>query len=75
MNSSIVQFLVSKLVACCIPSESYDNLSATTSSQLLLLLQQLTIGSDSSLHEYIKVLLDISLLQLLLPCYTSRDCY
>ncbi|KAL8457793.1 hypothetical protein ACS0TY_035608 [Phlomoides rotata] len=51
-----LQFLVSKLVACCVPSESYDNLSATTSSQLVLLLQQLTIGSDSSLHEYIKEL-------------------
>ncbi|KAI3454494.1 hypothetical protein Pfo_011157 [Paulownia fortunei] len=49
-------FLVSKLVACCIPSESYGNLSAIASSQLVSLLQLLTIGSDPSLYEYIKEL-------------------
>ncbi|KAL6583807.1 hypothetical protein OROMI_003096 [Orobanche minor] len=51
-----LQFLVSKLVARCVPSVSRANLSAAASSHLLSLLQQLTIGSDSSLHEYIKEL-------------------
>ncbi|KAH6798041.1 Serine/Threonine-kinase ATM-like protein [Perilla frutescens var. hirtella] len=51
-----LQFLVSKLVACCVPCESLVKISATTSSQLASLLQQLTVGSDSSLHEYIKEL-------------------
>ncbi|GER56830.1 serine/threonine-protein kinase ATM [Striga asiatica] len=51
-----LQFLVSKLVAHCAPSASCDKLSAKASSQPLLLLQQLTVGSDSSLYEYIKEL-------------------
>ncbi|KAL7139007.1 hypothetical protein ABFS83_09G021400 [Erythranthe nasuta] len=51
-----LQFLVSKLVGCSVPSESSGNLSATASSQLVPLLQQLTIASDSSLYEYIKEL-------------------
>ncbi|CAA0826719.1 ataxia-telangiectasia mutated, partial [Striga hermonthica] len=51
-----LQFLVSKLVAHCAPSASCDKLSAKASSQPFLLLQQLTIGSDSSLYEYIKEL-------------------
>lgn len=55
---AFLQFLVSKLVPCCVPCESYDKISATA-SQLVSLLHQLTIGTDSSLHEYIKVLLGI----------------
>ncbi|KAK4479331.1 hypothetical protein RD792_014843 [Penstemon davidsonii] len=51
-----LQFLVSKLVQCCIPSKSYGKLSDTASSQVVSLLQQLTIGSDPSLYEYIKEL-------------------
>ncbi|GFP92353.1 serine/threonine-protein kinase atm [Phtheirospermum japonicum] len=54
--SEQLQFLVSKLVERSVPSASCDKLSATASSQLLSLLQQLTIGSDSSLYEYIKEL-------------------
>ncbi|KAL0318431.1 UNVERIFIED_CONTAM: Serine/threonine-protein kinase ATM, partial [Sesamum angustifolium] len=50
-----LQFLVSRLVAYCVPSESCGNLSATALSQVVSLLQQLTVGSDSSLYEYIKV--------------------
>lgn len=61
---ALLQFLVSKLVACCVPCESNDKISTTASSQLVSLLHQLTISCDSSLHEYIKVF--ISLLQLLL---------
>lgn len=52
---ALLQFLVSKLVACCDPCESNNKISATASSQLVSLLHQLTINSDSSLHEYIKV--------------------
>ncbi|XP_020548356.1 serine/threonine-protein kinase ATM [Sesamum indicum] len=51
-----LQFLVSRLVAYCVPSESCGHLSATALSQVVLLLQQLTVGSDSSLYEYIKEL-------------------
>ncbi|KAL0417040.1 UNVERIFIED_CONTAM: Serine/threonine-protein kinase ATM [Sesamum latifolium] len=51
-----LQFLVSRLVAYCVPSESCGNLSATALSQVVSLLQQLTLGSDSSLYEYIKEL-------------------
>ncbi|XP_047965261.1 serine/threonine-protein kinase ATM [Salvia hispanica] len=51
-----LQFLVSKLVACCVPCESNDKISTTASSQLVSLLHQLTISCDSSLHEYIKEL-------------------
>ncbi|PIN15510.1 Non-specific serine/threonine protein kinase [Handroanthus impetiginosus] len=51
-----LQFLVSKLVASCVSSESNANLSTTASPQVVLLLQQLTIGSDSSLYEYIQEL-------------------
>ncbi|KAL6513039.1 hypothetical protein OROMI_034636 [Orobanche minor] len=51
-----LQYLVSKLVARCVPSASCGNLSAAASSQLLLLLEQLTIGSDPSSYEYIKEL-------------------
>ncbi|KAA8540818.1 hypothetical protein F0562_024781 [Nyssa sinensis] len=51
-----LQFLVSKLVACCIPSESDGELSGSQSSQVLTLLHQLTVDSDPSLYEYIKEL-------------------
>lgn len=51
-----LQFLISKLVMCCVPSESSSKLSAATSSQVLSLLCQLTLDSDPSLHEYIKEL-------------------
>ncbi|KAL3628823.1 hypothetical protein CASFOL_027869 [Castilleja foliolosa] len=54
--SEQLQFLVSKLVERCVPSASCNKFSASASSQLLSLLQQLTIGSDSSLYEYIKEL-------------------
>ncbi|KAL3824832.1 hypothetical protein ACJIZ3_020861 [Penstemon smallii] len=51
-----LQFLVSELVQYCVPSKSYGKLSDTASSQVVSLLQQLTIGSDPSLYEYIKEL-------------------
>uniref|UniRef100_F6GSQ7 Serine/threonine-protein kinase ATM n=1 Tax=Vitis vinifera TaxID=29760 RepID=F6GSQ7_VITVI len=51
-----LQFLVSKLVACCIPSETNAELSGTRSSQVLSLLHQLTIGADPSLYDYIREL-------------------
>lgn len=51
-----LQFLMSKLLMCCVPSESSSKLSAATSSQVLSLLRQLTLDSDPSLHEYIKEL-------------------
>ncbi|GMH31457.1 hypothetical protein Nepgr_033300 [Nepenthes gracilis] len=49
-----LQFLVSKLVACCIPSESSGENSCTPSSQVLSLLHLLTVDSDPSLHDYIR---------------------
>ncbi|KAM3381087.1 serine/threonine-protein kinase ATM isoform X3 [Capsicum galapagoense] len=51
-----LQFLISKLVMWCVPSESSSKLSAATSSKVLSLLCQLTLNSDPSLHEYIKEL-------------------
>ncbi|MCD7455717.1 hypothetical protein HAX54_029235 [Datura stramonium] len=51
-----LQFLISKLVMCCVPSESSSKLSAATSSQVQSLLCQLTLDADPSLHEYIKEL-------------------
>ncbi|XP_065875882.1 serine/threonine-protein kinase ATM isoform X2 [Euphorbia lathyris] len=51
-----LQFLVSKLVACCIPSESTGAASGTRSSQVLPLLLQLTVNSDPSLHGYVREL-------------------
>lgn len=50
-----LQFLVSKLVACCIPSEANEP-SGSRSSQVLSLLLQLTVDSDPSLHDYIREL-------------------
>ncbi|XP_058227343.1 serine/threonine-protein kinase ATM isoform X4 [Rhododendron vialii] len=51
-----LQYLVSKLVGCCIPLVSNSDLSGTQSSQVLSLLNLLTVDSDPSLHDYIKEL-------------------
>ncbi|KAM7277000.1 hypothetical protein ACFE04_018866 [Oxalis oulophora] len=51
-----LQFLVSKLVECSIPAETYGEVSSSVSSQVLLLLRQLTVDSDPSLHEYVREL-------------------
>ncbi|XP_022845090.1 serine/threonine-protein kinase ATM isoform X2 [Olea europaea var. sylvestris] len=51
-----LQFLVSKLVSCCIPSDSNGELSVTASSEVISLLQRLILDTHSSLHEYIKEL-------------------
>ncbi|THG07383.1 hypothetical protein TEA_016175 [Camellia sinensis var. sinensis] len=56
-----LQFLVSKLLACCIPPESNSDLSGTQSSQVVSLFNQLTVDSDPLLHDYIKVYLFCSL--------------
>ncbi|CAJ1975135.1 unnamed protein product [Sphenostylis stenocarpa] len=50
-----LQFLVSKLVACCIPSKTKES-SDSTASQALSLLHMLTVDSDSSLYDYVKEL-------------------
>ncbi|KAB2013879.1 hypothetical protein ES319_D09G187000v1 [Gossypium barbadense] len=51
-----LQFLVSKLVACCIPLEAEGQRSATVSSLYLSLLLELTVESDPSLYDYIREL-------------------
>ncbi|XVF09293.1 hypothetical protein REPUB_Repub07fG0080200 [Reevesia pubescens] len=51
-----LQFLVSKLVACCIPLEADGQPSASVSSQVLSLLLELTVDSDPSLYDYIREL-------------------
>ncbi|EXB87890.1 Serine/threonine-protein kinase ATM [Morus notabilis] len=51
-----IQFLVSKLVACCIPSKAHGDQSGTGSSQVFSLLLQLTVDSDPCLHDYISEL-------------------
>ncbi|KAF5198931.1 serine/threonine-protein kinase ATM [Thalictrum thalictroides] len=51
-----LQFLVSKLVACCIPSESTEDHSSLPSSQVMSLLCELTVDSDPSLYDYIREL-------------------
>lgn len=51
-----LQFLVSKLVACCIPSEAKGEQSGCRSSQVLSLLFKLTVHSDPSLYDYIREL-------------------
>ncbi|GMY24943.1 serine/threonine-protein kinase ATM isoform X1 [Fagus crenata] len=51
-----LQFLVSKLVACCIPSEANGEHSGTRLSQVLSLLLQLTVNSDPALYDYIREL-------------------
>ncbi|XP_034925984.1 serine/threonine-protein kinase ATM isoform X2 [Populus alba] len=50
-----LQFLVSKLVACCIPSETSGEIG-TRAYEILSLLCQLTVGSDPSLHDYVREL-------------------
>ncbi|KAK2967174.1 hypothetical protein RJ640_005218, partial [Escallonia rubra] len=50
-----LQFLVSKLVACCKPSESNGELSNTQSSQVLKLIHQLILDSAPFLRDYIIV--------------------
>ncbi|KAK7317181.1 hypothetical protein RJT34_01188 [Clitoria ternatea] len=50
-----LQFLVSKLVECCIPSKTKGSCD-TTASQALSLLRMLTVDSESSMHDYIKEL-------------------
>ncbi|XP_056686258.1 serine/threonine-protein kinase ATM isoform X2 [Spinacia oleracea] len=49
-----IEFLVSKLVACCIPLGSNSDNSCSPSSQVLSLLHLLTVDSDPSLHDYIR---------------------
>ncbi|XP_048500072.1 serine/threonine-protein kinase ATM isoform X3 [Beta vulgaris subsp. vulgaris] len=49
-----LQFLVSKLVACCIPLGSNSENSCTPSSQVLSLLHLLTVDSDPNLYDYIR---------------------
>nr|XP_029123739.1 serine/threonine-protein kinase ATM isoform X3 [Elaeis guineensis] len=51
-----LQFLVSKLVACCIPAENKREPSCVHSSGLLSLLNQLTVDADLSLYDYIREL-------------------
>ncbi|KAL4634029.1 hypothetical protein ACB092_04G167700 [Castanea dentata] len=51
-----LQFLVSKLVACCIPSEANGEDSGTRLSQVLSLLLQLTVDSDPAFYDYIREL-------------------
>ncbi|PIA61953.1 hypothetical protein AQUCO_00200149v1 [Aquilegia coerulea] len=51
-----LQFLVSKLVACCIPSESTEDHSSLPSSQVMSLLCELTVDADPSLYDYIREL-------------------
>ncbi|XP_022767135.1 serine/threonine-protein kinase ATM isoform X5 [Durio zibethinus] len=51
-----LQFLVSKLVACCIPLEADGQPSASVSSQVLSLLLELTVDSDPLLYDYIREL-------------------
>ncbi|KAL9337902.1 hypothetical protein Peur_069671 [Populus x canadensis] len=50
-----LQFLVSKLVACCIPSETSGEIG-TRAYEILSLLRQLTVDSDPSLHDYVREL-------------------
>ncbi|CAI9106195.1 OLC1v1005280C2 [Oldenlandia corymbosa var. corymbosa] len=49
-----LQFLVSKVVGCCMPSN--EGLSVASISEVLSLLNQLILQSDTSLHDYIKEL-------------------
>ncbi|XVE54961.1 hypothetical protein DITRI_Ditri03aG0123000 [Diplodiscus trichospermus] len=51
-----LQFLVSKLVACCIPLEADGQSSASVSSQVLSLLHELTVDADPSIYDYIREL-------------------
>ncbi|KAF8094951.1 hypothetical protein N665_0348s0034 [Sinapis alba] len=49
-----LQFLVSKLVTCCIDAEANSKVSGSKSSQLVNLLHKLIVNSESSLHEDIR---------------------
>ncbi|KAH0892896.1 hypothetical protein HID58_055325, partial [Brassica napus] len=49
-----LQFLVSKLVTCCIDAEANSKVSGSKSSQLVNLLHKLIANSESSLHEDIR---------------------
>lgn len=51
-----LQFLVSKLVACCIPAENQREPSCVHSSGVLSLIHQLTVDADPSLYDYIREL-------------------
>ncbi|KAI3914770.1 hypothetical protein MKW98_002006 [Papaver atlanticum] len=51
-----LQFLVSKLVSCCIPSENKGDLPSSPSSQVMCLLRQLIVDSNPSLYDYIREL-------------------
>lgn len=51
-----LQFLVSKLVTCCIPSDANGENSPSGSSQVLSLLHQLVLHSAPLLHDYIREL-------------------
>jgi ataxia telangiectasia mutated family protein len=50
-----LQFLVSKLVACCIPSERKESRDSFVSKGLPLL-HKFTLKSDPSMHDYVKEL-------------------
>ncbi|XP_052731785.1 serine/threonine-protein kinase ATM isoform X6 [Vigna angularis] len=50
-----LQFIVSKLVACCTPSKTQE-LCDSSASQALSLLHMLTVDSDSSMYDYVKEL-------------------
>ena len=66
-----VQFLVSKLVACFTPSKTKDSCDSNT-SQVLSLLRILTVDSDPSMHDYVKVSVCIQLVSVVLricSCY------
>nr|XP_023913424.1 serine/threonine-protein kinase ATM-like [Quercus suber]POF09349.1 serine/threonine-protein kinase atm [Quercus suber] len=51
-----LQFLVSKLGACCIPSEANGKNSGTGLSQVLSLLLLLTVDSNPAFYDYIREL-------------------
>ncbi|ONK66300.1 uncharacterized protein A4U43_C06F6270 [Asparagus officinalis] len=51
-----LQFLVSKLVACCIPSVNKGGRGEGPSSRVITLLHQLTVDADISLSDYIREL-------------------
>ncbi|XP_057442948.1 serine/threonine-protein kinase ATM [Lotus japonicus] len=50
-----LQFLVSKLVACCIPLKT-ESSCHSTSSKSLAVLHMLTVDSDPSMYDYVKEL-------------------
>ncbi|KAK1280443.1 Serine/threonine-protein kinase ATM [Acorus gramineus] len=51
-----LQFLISKLVACCISSNNLSETSSIRSMKVLILLHQLTVDADPFLYGYIKEL-------------------